>query len=55
MTKKKIFAIFIAVFAIIAVSCIGWIGEDVKNETIVVNQFPMTGTMEYWTTPGYKM
>lgn len=55
MTKKKIFAIFIAVFAIIAAACIGWIGEDVKNETIVVNQFPMTGKMEYWTTPGFKM
>lgn len=55
MTKKKIFAIFIAVFAIIIVACIGKIGEDVKNETIVVNQFPMTGTMEYWTTPGFKM
>lgn len=55
MTKKKIFAIFIAVFAIIAVACIDWIGEDVKNETIVVNQFPMTGKMEYWTTPGFKM
>lgn len=55
MTKTKIFAIFIAVLAIITVACIGKIGEDVKNETIVVNQFPLTGTMEYWTTPGFKM
>lgn len=55
MTKKRIFAIVIAVFAVVAVACIGWIGEDVKNETIVVNQFPMTGKMEYWTTPGFKM
>ena len=55
MTKKRIFAIVIAVFAVIAVACIGWIGEDVKNKTIVVNQFPMTGKMEYWTTPGFKM
>lgn len=55
MTKKKIFAIVIAVFAFIAIACIGKLGEDVKNETIVVNQFPMTGTMEYWTTPGFKM
>jgi regulator of protease activity HflC (stomatin/prohibitin superfamily) len=54
MTKTKIFAIFIAVLAIITVACIGKIGEDVKNETIVVNQFPFTGKMEYWTTPGYK-
>lgn len=55
MTKTKIFAIFIAVLAIITIACIGKIGEDVKNETIVVNQFPLTGTMEYWTTPGFKM
>lgn len=55
MTKTKIFAIFIAVLAVITVACIGKIGEDVKNETIVVNQFPLTGTMEYWTTPGFKM
>lgn len=55
MKKTKIFAIFIAVFAIITVACLGKIGEDVKNETIVVNQFPFTGTMEYWTTPGFKM
>lgn len=54
MTKTKIFAIFIAVLAVITVACIGKIGEDVKNETIVVNQFPFTGKMEYWTTPGYK-
>lgn len=53
MTKTKIFAIFIAVFAVIVVACIGWIGEDVKNEQIVVNQFPVTGNMEYWTTPGF--
>lgn len=55
MRKSQIFAIFIAVLAVITVACIGKIGEDVKNETIVVNQFPLTGTMEYWTTPGFKM
>lgn len=30
------------------------IGEDVANNQIVVNQVPITGTMEYWTTPGFK-
>jgi regulator of protease activity HflC (stomatin/prohibitin superfamily) len=35
------------------VCCLGRIGEDVKNEEIVVNQFPITGNMEYWTTPGF--
>jgi regulator of protease activity HflC (stomatin/prohibitin superfamily) len=53
MTKTKIFAIFIAVLAVITVACIGKIGEDVENEEIVVNQFPITGNMEYWTTPGF--
>lgn len=24
-----------------------------KNETIVVNQYPFTGNIEYWTTPGF--
>lgn len=50
---KKIFAILIAAIAIFCLASLGKIGEDVKNETIVVNQFPFTGNMEYWTTPGY--
>lgn len=54
MKKKKIFAIFVAVIAVFLLASLGRIGEDVKNETIVVNQFPFTGSMEYWTTPGYK-
>ena len=52
---KKIFAILIAAIAVFCLASLGKIGEDVKNETIVVNQFPLTGTMEYWTTPGFKM
>lgn len=54
MNKKKILAIFVAVIAVFILASLGRIGEDVKNETIVVNQFPFTGNMEYWTTPGYK-
>lgn len=54
MNKKKIFAIFVAVIAVFILASLGRIGEDVKNETIVVNQFPFTGSMEYWTTPGFK-
>ena len=33
---------------------LGSIGEDVKNEQIVVNQYPLTGKMSYWTEPGFK-
>lgn len=44
----------ISVVAIIGLSCIGSLVEDVKNEEIVVNQVPFTGTMEVWATPGMK-
>jgi len=53
ITKKTIFGGLIAFLAIVFVCCLGRIGEDVKNEQIVVNQYPFTGKMEYWTTPGY--
>lgn len=54
ISKKHIFGGLIAVLAIVFVACLGRIGEDVKNEEIVVNQFPLSGEMEYWTTPGFK-
>ena len=54
ISKKHIFGGLIAVLAIAFVACLGRIGEDVKNEQIVVNQYPFTGSMEYWTTPGFK-
>lgn len=53
ISKKSIFGGLIAILAIVFVACLGRIGEDVKNEEIVVNQFPITGNMEYWTTPGF--
>lgn len=53
ISKKSIFGGLIAVLAIVFVCCLGRIGEDVKNEQIVVNQFPLSGEMEYWTTPGF--
>ena len=54
ISKKSIFGGLIIFLAIVFVACLGRIGEDVKNEQIVVNQFPFSGEMEYWTTPGYK-
>ena len=53
ISKKSIFGGLIAILAIVFVCCLGRIGEDVKNEQIVVNQFPLSGEMEYWTTPGF--
>lgn len=53
MNFKKIVAALVVVFAAFCVISLGKIGEDVKNETIVVNQYPFTGNMEYWTSPGF--
>lgn len=54
VTTKHIIGIAIAVLLIVFLSCIGKIGEDVKNEEIVVNQRAFSGVMDYWTTPGWK-
>lgn len=53
MNFKKILAVLVIAFAGFCVISLGKIGEDVKNETIVVNQYPFTGNMEYWTDPGF--
>ena len=53
MKAKKIVTIsIIAAIAIVVLSCLGSLVEDVKNEEIVVNQVPITGTMEVWSQPG---
>ena len=54
MSIKKVISIIIGIFAAIVLCCIGSIGEDVKNNQIVVNQFPFTGKMAFWTEPGFK-
>ena len=54
MQKRNILAIVVGIIALAFVFSIGSIGEDVKNEQIVVNQYPFTGKLEYWTTPGFK-
>lgn len=52
--KSLVSIIVVAAVAIFALCSLGSIGEDVKNEQIVVNQMPFTGTMKYWTTPGFE-
>lgn len=54
ITKKHILGGLVAFISIVFIACLGKIGEDVKNEQIVVNQYPFTGNMQYWTTPGFK-
>ena len=53
-TQQLISVIIGAVVAIILLCSLSSIGEDVKNEQIVVNQMPFTGTMKYWTSPGFQ-
>jgi hypothetical protein len=43
-----------AIIALVFVFTLGKMGEDVKNNQIVVNQYPFTGKMEFWTTPGFR-
>lgn len=52
ISKKKILGIVFAVLVVLFIVCLGSIAEDVRNEQIVVNQYPITGKMEYWTAPG---
>ncbi len=54
LTKGKVTAIIFGVFAFICLCLMGSVAEDVKNEQIVVNQYPITGHMSYWTEPGLK-
>lgn len=54
LTKGKVTAIICGVFAIIVLCLMGSVAEDVKNEQIVVNQYPFTGRMAYWTEPGLE-
>ena len=53
-SKKSISATIFAVIAIIFLFLLPSVGEDVPNEEIIVNQYPFTGKMAYWTTPGFK-
>ena len=52
--KNLVSLTIVAIVAIVALCSLGRIGEDVKNEEIVINQMPFTGTMKYWTTPGFE-
>ena len=54
ISKKKVGTVIAAVFTLIVLCLLGRIGEDVANENIVINQYPISGKMEYWTSPGFK-
>lgn len=52
--RTTIWGVIALVVLVILCFCIPKIAEDVDNKKIVVCQFPWTGNMEYWTTPGIK-
>jgi len=54
ITKKHILAVVAVIVGIFCLFLLAQIGEDVKNDKIVVCQYPFTGNMEYWTTPGFR-
>lgn len=51
-TKKIVLASVIGILVIVFLSLLGSLVEDVDNEDIVVNQVPITGTMDVWVEPG---
>jgi len=51
-TKSLVSVIIAGILALVLIFSMGSLVEDVKNETIVVNQVPITGTMEVWSQPG---
>jgi hypothetical protein len=51
---KMIVATVVGILLLVFLFTIGKMGEDVKNNQIVVNQYPFSGRMEFWTTPGFR-
>lgn len=54
VSRGTLIGIVVAVVALFIAICFKSVAEDVRNEEIVVNQYPFTGEMAYWTTPGLK-
>jgi len=52
--KKVIFGFVGTILGIFLIIFTFKIGEDVKNDKIVVCQMPFTGNMKYWTQPGFQ-
>jgi len=50
--KKYVLIGAASIIVIVLLCCIGSLAEDVDNKNIVVNQVPITGTMDVWSSPG---
>lgn len=49
---KGILAIIAILVAIVFVSCLGSLFENVKNNQTVINQRPFSGEIQIWKSPG---
>lgn len=50
--KKYVLIAVGVILAAVFMSCISSLVEDVDNKNIVINQVPISGTMDVWTEPG---
>jgi regulator of protease activity HflC (stomatin/prohibitin superfamily) len=54
LTRQQILGVITGVCILILIIFSGKIMEDVAADEIVINQVPITGKLEFWTTPGLK-
>ena len=52
--EKRTLIIISSIIFILFLTLSGKLFEDVKADEIVINQVPVTGTLEFWTIPGLK-
>ena len=51
--QRLLSVVLCAAFVVVLIFS-GKLFEDVEADEIVINQVPVTGTLEFWTTPGMK-
>lgn len=54
VNKLRLLGGVVLVIMLIVAGTLPFWGEDVDNNKIVINQYPYTGKMAYWTTPGFQ-
>lgn len=54
MSRKNIFAIVLGLIAIVLISSIGYLVEDMDKRQIGINQIPISGQYDYWTDGGFQ-
>ena len=54
MKRFKLFGIILGIIAVVFISTLPMLVEDMDKSKIGVNQIPITGTYEYWTNGGFQ-